>query len=141
MAQPIRFFVYGPLLAGEPEHGKLDGATLVGPRVTVSGYSLVEVGPLAGLVREGQAAVHGEVYLVEAPTLTRLLGEHPALYALAPVELEGGEHAETLLLDEARARGKRRIRGGDWRTRFGPAGVPGPRPAGPLVTWARTRRR
>jgi len=137
----VRFFVYGPLLAREPEHAKLDGAELAAAASTVPGYSLVELGPLAALVREGEGTVMGEVYLLEAPTLTRLIGEHPGLYSLAPVPLADGTSAETLLLDAVNARGKRRIRGGDWRTRLGPLGVPGPRPAGPFVNWARTRRR
>ncbi len=136
MGQPLRFFVYGPLLAGEADHAKLDGASLVGAAQTVPGYALVELGPLAGLVAESTGVVQGEVYLVEGPMLARLLGEHPALYRLGPIRLDDGTTAESLVLETSQARGKRRIRSGDWRTRLG---APPAKPASPLVQWARGR--
>jgi gamma-glutamylcyclotransferase (GGCT)/AIG2-like uncharacterized protein YtfP len=135
MAQ-LRFFVYGPLMSGEADHPKLGGAELVGPARTVAGYALVELGPLAGLVAEGTGAVVGEVYRVEGGALAKLLGEHPALYRLGPVRLDDGSTAESLVLDATQARGKRRIRSGDWRSRLG---APPPKPPSPLVRWARAR--
>lgn len=137
MSRPLAFFVYGPLLSGEPEHHKLEGCELVGPASTVAGYRLVELGPLAALIREGNERVVGEVYSVAFSLITRLDAEHPALFQIVPVELEGMDPAMSFVADVVMARGRRRIHGGDWRARFAPKGEP--KPVGPLVTWARAR--
>ncbi len=78
----------------------------------------------------------GEVYRIEGPILAKLLGDRPALYRLTPVRLEDGSSAESLVLEASQARGKRRIRSGDWRGRLG---APPAKPASPLVQWARGR--
>jgi gamma-glutamylaminecyclotransferase len=139
VAAPIRFFVYGSMMAGEPEHQKLGGAPLVEEARTVAGYALVEVGPLGALVQEGTGSVGGEIYAIESGVIARLENDHPKLYRFESVDLEGGATAWTLLLDRELARGKRRVANGDWRGRFG-ARKPGElAPAGAFVTWARGR--
>jgi gamma-glutamylaminecyclotransferase len=137
VSQPLSFFVYGPLLSGEPDHHKLEGCELVGAAKTVPGYRLVELGPLAALIREGEEQVTGEVYRVAFSHITRLDAEHPALYQIVPVALEGMEPAMSFVVDVVMARGRRRIHGGDWRARFAPKGEP--KPVGALVSWARAR--
>lgn len=134
----VRVFVYGTQLRGEPHHGAL-AQLEAKPGKTAEGYSLVELGPLAALVEEGRGVVVGELYDLDRDALMALTRDHAhaGLFLLGPVRLDDGTSAETLLLSVDRARGKRRIKGGDWRLRFG--GGPGGLPAGPLVSWARRR--
>lgn len=141
MSNPIRFFVYGAMLAGEPEHARLGGAALEGQVRTVAGYALVEVGNLGAIVEEGTGAVFGEIYLIDATIIAKLEDDYPKLYRFESVALEGGDSAWTLVLDRELARGKRRVAGGDWRARFGGKKPGELTPAGPFVSWARTRNR
>lgn len=136
-----RVFVYGTMLGGEPNHADLDGAPCLGPRRTRAGYALVELAAIAGLVEEGSGSVGGELYEVEPATLMKLARQarHPGLFQLRPVDLEDGTRAESLLLEPAQARGKRRVRGGDWRGRFARHAPGALHEAGALVTWARKR--
>ncbi|MBL8740548.1 MAG: gamma-glutamylcyclotransferase [Myxococcales bacterium] len=136
----VRFFVYATLLQGEPGHTPLMGHVPT-PAKTTTGYSIVEIGPLAGLVEEGTGVVSGEVYDLEREPFMNVTGQasHAGLFQLRPVRLDDGTTAEALFLSPDQARGKRRIKGGDWRARFG--GGPGGLAAGPLVSWARSRNR
>jgi gamma-glutamylcyclotransferase (GGCT)/AIG2-like uncharacterized protein YtfP len=136
----VRFFVYATLLSGEPGHTPLIGQTPT-PAKTAEGYTIVEIGPLAGLVEEGGASVVGELYELEREPFMNVTGQasYAGLFQLKPVRLDDGTTAEALFLSTDQARGKRRIKGGDWRARFG--GGPGGLAAGPLVSWARTRNR
>jgi gamma-glutamylcyclotransferase (GGCT)/AIG2-like uncharacterized protein YtfP len=136
----VRFFVYATLLEGEPGHTPLIGHTPT-PVQTAAGYTIVEIGPLAGLVEEGTANVVGELYELEREPFMNVTGQasHAGLFQLKPVRLDDGSTAESLFLSVDQARGKRRIKGGDWRARFGNG--PGGLSAGPLVSWARTRNR
>jgi len=132
-----RLFVYGTFLKGEPDHGLLEGADLLGTARSVPRYKLVESGPLAGLIEPGDTAVVGEIYEVDQPTLARcdLKREHPRLFQRKRVMLDDGGEAEAYLLSVEQARGLRRVRGGDWRNRFR---KPRPEP-GAFVQWARGR--
>ncbi|MFO0555888.1 MAG: gamma-glutamylcyclotransferase family protein [Polyangiaceae bacterium] len=127
-AQSARFFVYGTARHGEPNHAALVAA---GARPvksagevsrTAAGYSLVEVGPFAALVEEGAGVVVGEVYeLARAGFFPLLRALDPrGIFQLGRVRLEDGTTVESLVLAVDQARGKRRIRGGDWRARFQP---------------------
>jgi len=136
----VRFFVYATLLQGEPGHTPLIGHEPTVAR-TKAGYTIVEIGPLAGLVEEGSGIVIGELYDLEGDAFMNVTGQasYAGLFQLRPVQLDDGSSAEALFLSTDQARGKRRIKGGDWRARFG-AG-PGGLAAGPLVNWARNRNR
>ncbi|MCB9544524.1 MAG: gamma-glutamylcyclotransferase [Myxococcales bacterium] len=117
-ASPDRrlIFVYGTLLAGEPNHGELAGAVPVGPARTLPRFALVSLGPYPGLV-PGEEAVTGELYLVEAAHLARLdaFEEHPEVYRRQPIPLAGGGEAEAYVLTPRAARGRPPLPGGDWR--------------------------
>ena len=135
-------FVYGTLLSGEPSHGLLDGARAVGPAKTPPSFGLFDLGPYPAMVAGGTTAVAGELYDVSAPMLAALdvHEEVPILFKRIRIALDDGREAQTYVLDADQVRGRRRIRSGDWRGRFGAAPTPGVRDA-PFVRWARGRNR
>lgn len=111
-------FVYGSLLAGEPNHGVLAGAELVGPAVTAPAFELFDLGAYPALVAGGTRSVVGEVYAVDAAVLRRLdaLEGHPGFYRRARIALElGGRTAEAYLLRAEQVVGRRVVASGDWR--------------------------
>jgi len=114
-----RVFVYGSLLAGEPNHGVLMGAEFVGPAVTAPAFELFDLGAYPALVAGGTRAVAGEVYLVDAAVLRRLdaLEGHPGFYQRTRVALAvGGRMAEAYLLRKDQVVGRRVVTSGDWRS-------------------------
>lgn len=116
---PTRVFVYGTLLAGEPNHRVLVGATLVGHACTAPAFELRDLGTFPGLVRGGAHAVGGEVYEVDAPTLARLdaLEGHPRFYRRTRIALADGTNVETYLLTPEQVEGRPVIVSGNWRSR------------------------
>ncbi len=137
----ILLFVYASFLSGEPEHSSLDGAELVRAAMSAPKYHLYELGPLGALVEGGTTAVAGELYLIDLALRCRLdrKRELGVLFDRGEVELEDGSRADAYFMPADRVRGKRRVRGGDWKRRFGPG--PGGLRAGPFVSWARSRTR
>lgn len=143
MIEPVRLFVYGTMLPGERDAAQLTGAIALGAARTAEGYGLVEVGPLAGLVEGGSGSVIGELFTIDQALLRALDRQpaHPALFHRKAVRLEDETFAEAFLLFADQVRGKRRIRGGDWRGRFQVRRPGELHEAGPLVSWARDRHR
>ena len=137
-------FVYGTLLSSEPSHGFLDGARALGDAKTTPEYHLFDLGPYPALVAGGSTAVVGELYDVSARVLAAIdvHEEVPILFKRMRIALEDGTQAETYMLDADQTRGRRRIRSGDWRGRFGatPTSTPSARDA-PFVRWVRNRER
>jgi gamma-glutamylcyclotransferase (GGCT)/AIG2-like uncharacterized protein YtfP len=138
----FRLFACGSLLPGEADAALLEGAVHLGPARTVARYALVDLGITAalqaGTVIEVPPVV-GELYEVTAQTLARcdVKHDHPTTFVREEVELEDGTTALSYFVRPEQSRGRRRVRGGDWRKRFD-VGKP---EAGPLVRWARTRQR
>src|SRR5262245_50502348 len=95
-----RLFIYGTLLRGEQSHALLDGAKLEGEMRTAAKYSLVDLGTYPALVRGGDIAVAGELWIVDAPTLARIdvHEQHPVLFKRELVDLEGGGEAQAYFL-------------------------------------------
>jgi gamma-glutamylcyclotransferase (GGCT)/AIG2-like uncharacterized protein YtfP len=114
------------MLGGERDQHLLARAKLIGPAKTTGRYLLVETASGAGLVEGGDCAVVGELYELDVGTLAAcdVHRQHPQLYERRPVELEGAAGAEAYFLRPEQARGRRRLRGGDWRARFAPAARP-----------------
>jgi gamma-glutamylcyclotransferase (GGCT)/AIG2-like uncharacterized protein YtfP len=128
------------MLSGEPDAALLEGAVLLGEARTVARYGLIDLGSL-GVLLDGLtidvAPVVGELYEVTAQTLARcdVKHDHPTLFVRQDVELDDGSQAFAYFGRPLGIRGRRRVRGGDWRRRFEVAKPE----AGPLVTWARGR--
>jgi gamma-glutamylcyclotransferase (GGCT)/AIG2-like uncharacterized protein YtfP len=140
----VSFFVYGTMMTGEPHHATLLGAEPLESLRTAAGYAIVELSGLAALIEEGAGTVAGELYDLAPDAILRVMKQeaHPGLFRLGSVRLENGARAESFVLDTDQVRGKRRIKSGDWRARFGgrPSGELSPAP-GPFVRWSRTRPR
>ena len=116
---PTRVFVYGTLLAGEPNHRLLVGARLVAAARTKPAFELRDLGAFPGLVPGGAHAVAGKVYEVDEPTLAALdrLEGHPRFYRRSRIALEGGATVETYLLAPEQVEGLPVIDSGSWRAR------------------------
>lgn len=114
-------FVYGTLLAGEPNHRLLEAASFVGAAETAPVFSLVDLGPFPALVGGGERAVVGEVYEVDRPTLARLdlLEGHPRFYKRQRIALDDGRQVETYVLSPEQVAGRPVIGSGNWRARQG----------------------
>jgi len=110
--------VYGSLLAGEPNHGVLAGAELVGPALTAPAFELFDLGAYPALVAGGTRAVAGEVYLVDAAVLRRLdaLEGHPGFYRRTRITLEDDRRTEAYLLRPDQVVERRVVTSGDWRS-------------------------
>ncbi len=114
---PTRVFVYGTLLAGEPNHHLLANAKLVGKARTEPAFELRDLGAFPGLVRGGEHDVVGEVYAVDAETLAALdwFEGHPRFYRRRRIALSDGVYIETYLLTPAEVAGRPIIISGNWR--------------------------
>jgi gamma-glutamylaminecyclotransferase len=114
-----RLFVCESLMAGERHHDLLGTARRVVAQVrTKPAFRLLDKGGGADLAADGQIAVLGEVYEVDAPTLASLdasLG-HPRFYVRTNIELEDGTTADAYLTHKA-GRHELQIEAGDWRAR------------------------
>lgn len=110
-------FVYGTLLAGEPNHRYLRRARLVAEGLTRPQFTLYDLGAFPGLVRGGSHAVPGEVYEVDEPTLAALdlLEGHPEFYCRSTIALTTGVSVETYLLTARQVAGRPIIASGSWR--------------------------
>jgi gamma-glutamylcyclotransferase (GGCT)/AIG2-like uncharacterized protein YtfP len=117
--QRIRIFVYGTLLAGEPNHRLLTDARLIAEARTKPAFELRDLGAFPGLERGGEHAVAGEVYEVDAATLAALdrLEGHPRFYRRTRIALEDGAAVETYLLAPEQVEGRPVIHSGSWRAR------------------------
>ena len=125
-------FVYGTLMSEEPEHARLagpagggpqtPGARLLGAIATEATFDLVDLGVEPALVAGGTTAVRGELYAVTAAQLAAVDVHHghPLRYRRAAIRLEDGRVVEAHLLAADQTRGRRRIRGGDWKARLTP---------------------
>lgn len=118
---PTRVFVYGTLLAGEPNHRLLASARFVCDARTQPVFELRTLGPFPGMVPDGHQSVAGELYEVDAPTLAALdrLEGHPRFFRRTRITLEDGSGGESYVLDAEQARGCAVIVSGDWRRRGG----------------------
>lgn len=111
-----RLFVYGTLLTGEHNHHLMGGLSPVGTATTEPVYSLLDMGGYPAVVEGGQTAIVGELYDVDAETLSRLdiLEDVPELY-LRVTATVAGDSVELYVLRPEHAGGGTPIPRGDWR--------------------------
>lgn len=111
-----RIFVYGTLLAGEPNHQLLARSELLGPAQTKGEFVMLDLGGFPGVIVGTETKIVGEVYLVDDETLCHLdrLEGHPRVYRRTPIELEDEGKAEMYILN-SRGRTERTIPSGSWR--------------------------
>lgn len=114
----MNVFVYGTLLAGESNHGWLQGASFLGDWTTKPSFRLVDLGPYPVLVRGGRTAVAGEVYGISRLILQRLdvLEAYPRDYSRQLIATPWGSAWVYL---RSRAPAGRPLYHGDWRRRGG----------------------
>jgi gamma-glutamylcyclotransferase (GGCT)/AIG2-like uncharacterized protein YtfP len=114
----FRVFVYGTLMRGEHNHSMLRGAHFVSEGRTEPVFQLRNLGAFPGLVPGGSTSVPGEVYWVDAPTLTALdrFEGHPEFYQRTAIVLADGTAVETYLLTPEQVRECCVIPSGCWRT-------------------------
>jgi gamma-glutamylaminecyclotransferase len=138
-AAPRLLFVYGTMRQGEPRHGLLGNAELVGAALTPAAFHLVDVGPYAALVPGGTTAVAGELYQVTL-AVRRVLDvelQVPLLFNRELIQLADGAGVDAYVLRMDQVRGRRRLAHGDWKQRFGRSV---PRQAGGAwAAWSRDR--
>lgn len=135
-------FVYGTLLRGEASHELLKEATSIGPASTTAAFDLFDLGAYPALVPGGTTAVRGEVYELDVRQIAAVdvHEEVPRLFKRVRIELADGRGVDAYVLDRDQVRGRRRVRSGDWRTRFQVERPAGLRDA-PFAAWARKRER
>jgi len=130
-------FVYGTLMSGEPEHARLAGARPLGPVGTEAAFDLVDLGVEPALVPGGTTSIRGELYALTPTQLAAVDVHHghPLRYRRAALRLDDGRVVEAHQLAPDQTRGRRRIRGGDWKTRLTPRAG-----AGADLAWSRFAR-
>ena len=108
-------FVYGTLRRGEVNHYMLETARFCGSHTTQSHYKMFSLGAYPAVVRGGPDAVQGEVYRVDARTLSRLdrLEGYPVAYKRRLMPTPWGR--AWIYLYRQGVQGRRRIPDGLWR--------------------------
>lgn len=121
-SERVLIFAYGLLLKGESEHSLVAKAEFVGEVRTKPAFTLVDLGVYPALVVGGSTAVLGELYGMDKQTRFVLDVRHqcPVLFQRVSIELECGSVVDTYAMRDEQVRGKRRLKYGDWRTRFAP---------------------
>ena len=109
--------MYGSLLRGLRNHRLLERSRFIAADRTRPAFSLRDLGSFPGMVAGGTTSVIGEVWEVDAATLTRLdrLEGHPRFYVRTPIILASRRHAETYLLPDTLAGHVQEVTSGDWR--------------------------
>jgi gamma-glutamylaminecyclotransferase len=119
----LRLFVYGSLRRGERNHAFLQGARYLGRTTTQPRYTLRHSGMTPGLAANGEQAVAGELYELDAVHLARLDRLGGALYVRGAVDLADGSSAEAYFMPESHVRCYPEVASGDWARRYRRAGT------------------
>ena len=108
-------FVYGTLRRGEVNHYLLQQSWFCGAHVTQPHYKMFSLGAYPAVVPGGPDAIQGEVYRVDARTMTRLDGleGYPTAYSRKLIPTPWGR--AWIYLYREGVEGRRRIPNGLWR--------------------------
>jgi gamma-glutamylaminecyclotransferase len=113
----VHVMVYGTLLRGEPNHGRMAGARFVRDVRTEARFTLADLGPFPALREGGSTAVLGEVYEVTPQHLAALdrFEGVPHLYERVTVRLADSALAQAYVQRGASLSEGDVIASGDWR--------------------------
>ncbi len=108
-------FVYGTLRGGEVNHYLLETARYCGPHTTQPIYKMFSLGAYPAVVGGGPDRIWGEVYQVDARTMSRLDGleGYPVAYKRKLIPTPWG--MAWIYLYRESVQGRRRMPGGLWR--------------------------
>ena len=103
----VLVFVYGRMKQGGANHGILAQSKFIGGAVTAPLYTLVDLGGFPGLKKDGQRAIHGELYAVDPQTLANIdeLEDHPDTFRRDTLTLEDGREVVGYVLPASQAAG------------------------------------
>jgi gamma-glutamylcyclotransferase (GGCT)/AIG2-like uncharacterized protein YtfP len=137
MAVTFLLFAYGNFLPNEVDHALIADCEDLGPAASAEGYTLVELNAFAGMLTGGARHVVGRLYRIDHACLAACdkRRDHPNRYHREEILLADGQRAHAYLLHPEQARGRRRVKNGDWQKRF-QSGRPEP---GAFVSWAKSR--
>ena len=115
MKPNARVFVYGTLRRDEINHHLLHNADYCGDHTTDPGYSMLHLGGYPGVVKQGRTAIQGEVYEVDAGTMSALdrLEGYPIVYSRELIPTPWGR-AWIYIYRGSRA-GRKTIASGVWQ--------------------------
>jgi len=114
---PLRIFVYGTLRRGGFYHDRyLSRARFLGLARTALGFVLTDLGRYPGMIRGGSEAVIGELYEVDAESLSAIdeLEDHPEEYQRGVISLADGGSATAYLFRRDDPDVHPRVPSGDW---------------------------
>jgi gamma-glutamylaminecyclotransferase len=96
----VKFFICGSALTGQPDHGNLGAATLVGAAQTAAKYRLHSVkGEHPGIyeVAEGGISIKGEIYEMSVEQHAHLISTEPPDLYESPVEMADGSNVSAMI--------------------------------------------
>lgn len=108
-------FVYGTLRRGEVNHDFLETARFCGPHATQPYFRMFSLGAYPAVVQGGLDSIQGEVYQVDARTMSRLdrLEGFPVAYNRKLIPTPWG--LAWIYLYRESVEGRKRIPDGLWR--------------------------
>lgn len=121
IVKKTRVFVYGSLLTGLHNHGRLEGQELEGAAKTASKYTLLDLRAFPGLHENGKDSVAGETYLVDEEGMRKLnmlegvdeSEPHRGLYRREDIQLDDGSLAVGYIYN---GKSNSIVEGGDWKS-------------------------
>ncbi|MCG8043516.1 MAG: gamma-glutamylcyclotransferase family protein [Candidatus Thiodiazotropha taylori] len=109
-----RVFVYGTLRKNQVNHDLLSSATYLGDHQTQPVYKMFHLGSYPGVVKSGSTSISGEVYLVDALTMSQLdrLEGYPNAYTRELIPTPWGQ--AWIYLYRGSLQGRQIIQTGRW---------------------------
>ncbi|MCG7921012.1 MAG: gamma-glutamylcyclotransferase [Candidatus Thiodiazotropha lotti] len=114
MISTSRVFVYGTLRRAQVNHDLLNSASYLGNHQTQPVYKMYHLGSYPGVVKRGSTSISGEVFLVDALTMSHLdrLEGYPRAYTRELIPTPWGQ--AWIYLYRGSLRGRQIIQTGRW---------------------------